>query len=561
MRLPVVGGGGSARTAPPLDLLRTPVLGAFLRWRHARTTLQAGVLGLAALIVLDGWFGPQLAPRNLAGVVPWVHWRGFVVLALLVVGNLFCMACPFMLPRRLAKRIFPARIPWPAPLRSKWFAVLLLLLFFWAYEAWSLWASPWLTAWIAATYFVLAFAIDAVFRGAAFCRWVCPIGQFHFVNSMVSPFEVKVRDEEACARCETKDCIRGRYAPEPAGGGGGQSAPAVALAAPGVDAPGGGPGGAPPNPWAGRPLQLDPISGSLALAAGPARGTPASGQARGRRGLLQRGCEMALYLPRKEGNLDCTFCMECIQACPHDNVGIVARSPLAELARNPVRSGVGRIQERPDLVALALLLVWAAFFNAFGMVEPVFRLQEALAGMVGAPPRPLLLALFFGVGLVGVPVAFTALTAWASRLLSGGTDPLRDRVGRYTWGLGPLGRGMWTAHYLFHFLVGALTVVPVVQEYLRDLGAPAGDPAWGLGPIVPEAWLFPIEVLVLQGGLLGTLLATWKIAQGSEGGRKRAVRAFLPWALLATALAGAGIWLLLQPMEMRGTFMASLPSP
>ena len=85
----------------------------FLRWKHARTSLQAVLLLVATLVILDGFFGPSLAAKNLAGVLPWVHWRGFVALALLVAGNLFCMACPFMLPRRLAKRFLPATGHWP----------------------------------------------------------------------------------------------------------------------------------------------------------------------------------------------------------------------------------------------------------------------------------------------------------------------------------------------------------------------------------------------------------------------------------------------------------------
>jgi polyferredoxin len=535
----------------PLDLLRLPLLGTFLRWRHARTTLQTVCLALAVVILLDGFFGPQLAPRNLAGVLPWVHWRGFVVLALLVVGNLFCMACPFMLPRRLAKRFLPADRSWPRLLRSKWLAVALLLVFFWAYEAYSLWASPWLTAWVAGAYFLGAFAVDGFFRGAAFCRWVCPIGQFHFVHAMASPFEVRVRDAEVCGRCTTKDCIRGRYA----GGAG---------ADPGSGSPVAGTGST--SAWAGRPLAPDPVTGRLALAGtgAGAGGVAASGQARGRAGLLQRGCELALYLPKKEGNLDCTFCMECIQACPHDNVGIVARSPLRDMAATGTRSGVGRIQARPDLAALALLLVYAAFLNALGMVEPVYRLQAWGSATLGIPSREVLLALFFAVGLVLVPLLLTGVTAWASRRLASSGGSLVATASRYAWGLVPLGLGMWAAHYLFHFLVGALTVVPVVQQYLADLGLPAGEPGWGLGAVVPESWLLPVKLILLQGGLLLALAALWRIAQGAVPGaearaRRRAGRAFLPWAILATGLAGAGIWLLLQPMEMRGTFMAPGP--
>jgi polyferredoxin len=86
------------------DLLRLPGLGRFLRWRHARSMLQVPFLILAALMVIDGLAGPQLAPKNLATVFTWVHYRGLVVLALLLAGNLCGMACPFMLLRNVARR-------------------------------------------------------------------------------------------------------------------------------------------------------------------------------------------------------------------------------------------------------------------------------------------------------------------------------------------------------------------------------------------------------------------------------------------------------------------------
>ncbi|NIP79519.1 MAG: FesM, partial [Gemmatimonadetes bacterium] len=186
-------------TPPPRgDLTRLPILGRFLRWKHARTAVQVPLLLLAAVIIADGLFGPQSAPRNAAGVGPWVQWRGLVVLALLVAGNLFCMACPFMLPRRLAKRVLPADRSWPAWLRTKWLALALLVVFFWAYEALDLWDSPWLTAWLVVAYFAAAFVIDGFFKGAAFCKYVCPIGSFNFVNGLASPGEVRVRDVAVC---------------------------------------------------------------------------------------------------------------------------------------------------------------------------------------------------------------------------------------------------------------------------------------------------------------------------------------------------------------------------
>src|SRR5262249_26021840 len=85
----------------PWNLLDMPAIGPFLRWRHARIALQLPMVLLSIAIVADGVSGPRVAPMNLAGTIPWIHWRGLVVLGLLLVGNVFCMACPFTLPRRL----------------------------------------------------------------------------------------------------------------------------------------------------------------------------------------------------------------------------------------------------------------------------------------------------------------------------------------------------------------------------------------------------------------------------------------------------------------------------
>jgi len=485
------------------DLLRAPFLGSFLRWRHSRSILQVGLLLVAILVITDGIWGPQLAPKNLAGVLPWVHWRGFVALALLLAGNLFCMACPFMLTRRLAKKLLPARLHWPKALRTKWLALALLLLFLWAYEAYDLWASPLLTAWLALAYFAAAFVVDGFFRGAAFCKHVCPIGQFHFVNSLASPLEVAIRDPEPCATCRTRDCIVGRYE-EPRG--------------------------------------LD--RGSKALRPGE----------RGR--LLQNGCELWLYQETKAGNMDCTFCMECIQACPYENVGILTRTPAREIWEDPLRAGVGRFSQRPDLAALAVFLTFAALMNAFGMVTPVYAVESWMAGSLGIASGPLAVGLLFLVGTLLLPALLVAGSATASAALSGSGRTVIQEATRYGYALIPIGFGMWVAHYLFHFLVGGLTLIPLTQEYLASFGIEfLGTPAWALGPLVPDSWLLPLELVFLELGLLVSLVAAYRIAQREVGSGLRALKASMPWGLLAVLLSLAGAWLLLQPMEMRGTML------
>src|SRR5258708_13858833 len=100
------------------------------------------MLLLALAVVADGLFGSQVSPMNLAGVLPWTYWRGLTVVALLAAGNLFCFACPFMLPRALARRLALPPLRWPERLKSKWFAIALLLPFLWGYETFQLWHRP-----------------------------------------------------------------------------------------------------------------------------------------------------------------------------------------------------------------------------------------------------------------------------------------------------------------------------------------------------------------------------------------------------------------------------------
>jgi ferredoxin len=473
-----------------LDLLTWPLLGPFLKWRHARTTLQIPIFALAALVVFDGLAGPQLAPKNLATVSVWLHYRGLVVLALLIAGNLFCMACPFMLPRRagrwLRERWFGGGRPVPAGLR-KWLAIGLLVVFFYCYELFSLWASPWLTAWLILGYFLAAFTVDTFFRGAAFCKHVCPVGHFNFFGSLVSPLEIKIRRPTTCAACRTKDCI----SPE------------------------------------------------------------------------ARGCELWLFQPRKSGNMDCTFCLDCIHACPYDNIGVIGRTPTSELWTDPFRSGIGRFSRRLDLVALVLLFSFGAFINAFAMIKPVYGLQGQLAGWLGTPSRAPGLAIIFLTGLVLLPALLVTLAGLGTRLLLGSGRPsVSAAIGRYAYALVPMGFGMWLAHYAFHFLTGGLTIVPVVQSFLADIGLFGSRVQWGLGPLVPTEWLYPIEAVLLYCGATGSLIAAFQIARDQlgdrdPGARQAVLRAALPWALLVLVMLAAGLWILVQPMEMRGTMMMS----
>ncbi|HJQ32037.1 MAG TPA: hypothetical protein VJ866_07660 [Pyrinomonadaceae bacterium] len=475
----------------PFDLLRVPLLGRLLRRRHARTVLQIPLFVIAALMILHGLTGPQLAPKNLATTLSWVHFRGALVLVLLLAGNFFCLACPFMLPRNLARRFIKPRRNWPRALRNKWLSLALFVGVLFAYELFDLWGSPFWTAWLVVAYFAGALAVDSLFKHASFCKFVCPLGQFNFVASTVSPLEVKARDLNVCEGCRTKDCIRGR------------------------------------------------------------RETPESPV------VIQRGCELALFQPRKTGNLDCTFCLDCVQACPHDNVGITSRLPGEELlATDATRSGLGILSKRKDLSALAIVFTFGALLNAFGMVSPVYALEGWLASTLHLNREAPVLGLIFTLFLVAEPVVLLGAAGWLTMRWGGRRGGVLASVVRYSYALIPMGFGVWLAHYGFHFLTGLLTFVPVAQSAAATAaGWPVlGEPAWHFTGL-PERVVYPVELGFLGLGLLGSLLLTYRLSEDDAGARRG--RVFAVWASLCVALWVSGLWLMSQPMEMRGTFLGN----
>jgi ferredoxin len=376
------------------------------------------------------------------------------------------MACPFTLPRELGRRLGLATHYWPRALRTKWFAAGLLILFFWAYEALDLWDSPHLTAWLLVGYFVAAFAVDTFFRGASFCKYVCPIGQFNFVSSLISPLEVTTRSREACSTCATHDCVRGNQ--------------------------------------------------------------------------NQRGCELHLFLPRKVGNMDCTFCLDCVKACPHDNIGILVLAPGRDLVSDSARSSVGRFSRRPDIAALALVLVSSAFASAVAMAV------RAAPGFPGTS--------WFSLIAFVLAVALLVGAILAGRTLARVAKPSRELFCRFSLALLPAGLTMWVAHMLFHLSTAWSTGWPVVQRAAGDLGiAWLGTPRWTPArPLFTPETMLAIQMLLLDAGLLMCLYAGWRIARTCTTSTRDGLFLLAPWAAVAALLYAAGIWVFLQPMQMRG---------
>ena len=142
------------------------------------------------------------------------------------------------------------------------------------------------------------------------------------------------------------------------------------------------------------------------------------------------GCGTLLFAPQMASSMDCTLCLDCVRACPHDNVGLLARAPGSELL-NP-----DALPRRYDMAFLLIALAFMGLVNAFGMVPPVYDLLQGIADSLGlttlgwspAAIELIALGLVFAIGGLLLPIALAGPAWLALRRLR--------RAGRVESGLG-----------------------------------------------------------------------------------------------------------------------------
>jgi ferredoxin len=357
-----------------------------------------------------------------------------------------------------------------------------------------------LTAWLLLGYVFTAFVVDSFFKGASFCKYVCPIGQFNFVSSLLSPVELKTRNKNACLECSTHDCVRGNA--------------------------------------------------------------------------QQRGCELQLYLPNKVGNFDCTLCMDCVKACPHDNIGLIVQSPIRELSRDPQRSSIGRLSSRLDMTMLLLVVTFSSIVNAGLMTAPIsdfLGLWQSRYPLLGANA----VSLFGCLILSG---ALLACVCGVARIMQSYSSErqLRRVLGRFALALLPLGLSMWAAHLLFHWVTASSSLLPALQQAWTDiLSVPQASIFHNLMPMSMSSSmpmmnkpydlillhgaaginLLTVQVWMLNLGLLLSFYAGWRTVRQISSTARNTIAMLSVWMLSSGCLYGGCIWVFTQPMEMRGMGM------
>ncbi len=193
------------------------------------------------------------------------------------------------------------------------------------------------------------------------------------------------------------------------------------------------------------------------------------------------------------------------------------------------------------------------------MIEPVVEWQDRLRFRLGDPPQLAITTISYVLALIIIPVIAVALAAAVSRRWAALGESMLVTATRFAFALVPIGFGMWLAHYSFHFFTSWTSIIPTTQRFAADHGwAALGDPAWQCACCQGvAAWIPHFEILMLDLGLLASLYCGLRIAETNTASISQAVRALAPWATLILLLFAIGVWIVFQPMEMRGTLPLS----
>jgi ferredoxin len=163
-------------------------------------------------------FGTPAGSRNFGIIFVWIVWWGLLIILLVpFMGRFWCSICPIPGPGEWLQRrnIITKRLPklrtlnkrWPRQLKNMWlqnfgflgvalFSVIILM-------------QPQVTGWLLLGFILLGVVLSVFYKNRVFCRYVCPVGGFIGLYSMVSPLEVRINDPDVCRTHTTKDCMTG----------------------------------------------------------------------------------------------------------------------------------------------------------------------------------------------------------------------------------------------------------------------------------------------------------------------------------------------------------------
>ena len=249
----------------------------------------------------------------------------------------------------------------------------------------------------------------------------------------------------------------------------------------------------------------------------------------------------------------CNFCSECIKSCSQDNIIIRTRS----FAKDLWVSSKGYLDE----ALLAIVLVGITIIVTGVMVEPWHGWMDSVGkimpfdtlGVVShaAREKATFLIVFTVGSLIIVPLLLL-LCSLIVRKYTGPDSPLslKRTFIQFAYMFIPVGLSMHLAHNISHLFKEGPEIVPAVERLMTNL-AGTGSPDWSVTPLMGPESIFWLQMVIFLVMNIFSLYAGYRIAVKHYG--ERALRAFIPMALLVVGLMIINAFILGQPMALRHT--------
>ena len=261
------------------------------------------------------------------------------------------------------------------------------------------------------------------------------------------------------------------------------------------------------------------------------------------------GCPTFLYPGKLESNTYCIQCMECIQACPHDNLAVNLRPWAADL----VATG----KPRSDEAYLALLMLAITGFHGLTMTPMWKRLIDWIRLSLGVGRVP---AFTMGMTLlmlapIAVYAILVAVSRWMSRSPAATPLSYHDYFVRYAYALLPIALFYHLAHNAEHLLIEGPKVAAMISDPLGRGWNLLGTAHWSIPPMISLDKLWLVQAGLVLVGHVYSLWVAQRTSLRLFGSARAAWRSQLPMLAGMIAFSVFSLWLLKQPMEMRTSAM------
>ncbi len=244
-------------------------------------------------------------------------------------------------------------------------------------------------------------------------------------------------------------------------------------------------------------------------------------------------CPWGLYPLALRNSVQCGLCMECLRACPKDNIRVNLRPFGSDL-------GMARQTQRLDEAFLALVMLGSAIAFSAVFTGPWGALKSA-AFTIGSTAW-LLYALAYLTLTLGLLPGLFILSVWAGKKWSGSKVPLRRLISNASQILLPLGLCAWIAFTIsFAF--------PKISYVFSVISDPFGW-GWNLFGAAGRGWSPDVagfgpalQAVLVLAGLVWAGIAAHDLVEKDQK-RSVAIRQMTPVLVFCAIFSISILWLL-----------------